>query len=108
VLHHPLHDAVVGICTLVIALQPLPSFIACYAQGDAVLRAQLLQLGHYASGYDGRRFGVEEVHERLVELELSVDGVGEEIGIYEDGVRRAEGGVGLEEERRRDLWAKRC
>ena len=98
-LHHPLHDAIVGICTLVIALQPLPSFVACYAQGDAVLRTQFLQFCHYAGGYDGCCFGVEEIHERLIQLELSVDGVGEEIGIYEDGVGRAEGGVGLEEER---------
>jgi hypothetical protein len=82
----------------VVALQSLPSFISCDAQGYAVLRTQLLQLGHDACGYDGRGFSVEKIHEGLVELELSGNCVGEEIGIYEYGVGRAECGVGLEEE----------
>lgn len=37
-----------------------------------------------------------------------MDGVGEEIGVHEDGVRGPEGGVGLEEEGGGDLWAGRC
>ena len=37
-----------------------------------------------------------------------MDGVGKEIGVHEDGVGGSKGGVGLEEEGGRDLWAGRC
>jgi hypothetical protein len=102
---HPVHDAVVGIRALVVALQSLPPLISRYAQSDSVLWAKFLQLGHDAGGDDGRGFGIEQVHEGFVELELAVHGVGKEVRVDEDGIGRTESGVGLEEERRGDLWA---
>lgn len=51
-------DAVIGIGALVVALEALPALVAGNAQGNAVLWAELLQLGHDARGDDGRGFGV--------------------------------------------------
>ena len=99
----PVHQAVIGICALVVTLEPLPSLIPCYAQGDTVFGTEFLQLGHDAGCDDGGAFGVEEVHERGLQFKLAAHRVGEEIGVYEDGVGRDEGGVGLEEEGRGGL-----
>lgn len=103
VLQHPLHDAVISIRALVIALQALPALVPRNPQRNPVLGPQLLQLGHDAGGDDGRGFGVQQVHEGLVELELGVHRVREEVGVDEDRVGRAQGGVGLEEQRGADL-----
>jgi hypothetical protein len=46
VLRHPVHDTVVRVDTLVVALQSRESFVSCYPQGKAVLRPQLFQLCH--------------------------------------------------------------
>lgn len=107
-LHYALHDTVVGIRALVVALEALPALVTRNAQRNSVLGAEFLQLGHDAGGYDGRGFCVEQVHEGLVQLELGVDGVREEICVDEDGVRGPEGSVGLEEEGGGDLWAGGC
>jgi hypothetical protein len=95
---HPVHDTVIRICALVLAFEALPSLVAGDAERDAVFWAEFLEFGHDAGGDDGCGFCVEEVHEGFVQLELAVDGVREEVGVYEDGVGWAEGGVGLEEE----------
>ena len=50
VLHDTIDDAVVRICTLVIALQPLEPRIPCNPERDPVSRTQLLQLRHNAVG----------------------------------------------------------
>jgi hypothetical protein len=89
---------------LVIALQPFPSLISSYPQRNAILWTEFLELGHYTCGYYGRGFRIEQIHEGFVELELRVDGVGEEVGVDKDVVGRPEGGVGLEEEGGGDLW----
>ncbi len=95
---NPIHNAIIGIRALVLALEALPSLVTGDPERDTVFGAEFLELGHDAGGDDGRGFGVQEVHEGLVELEFSVYGVGEEVGVDEDGVGWAEGGVGLEEE----------
>lgn len=92
-------NAVIGIGSLVVALEALPALVAGNAQGNAVLGAKLLQLGHDARGDDGCGFGVQQVHEGFVKLELGVHRVREEVGVDKDRVGGAEGGVGLEEER---------
>ena len=68
VLHDAVDDAVIGIGALVIALQPFKAGVARDAQGDAVARAQLLQLGHDAVGDDGRGLGIEAIHHCLDQL----------------------------------------
>lgn len=88
-----------------IAPQPLPPLVSRDAQCDPVFRAELFQLRHDAIGDDGDTFGVEAVHHCLEQLELVLDGVGEEVRVDEDGVGRDEGGVVLEEEGRGDLGA---
>ena len=65
-------NAVVSIGTLVVALEALPALVAGNAQGDAVFGAEFFQLGHDARGDYGRSFGIEEVHERFVQLKLAV------------------------------------
>lgn len=104
---HAIDNAVIGISSLVIALETLPALVTGNAQGNAVFGTEFFQLGHDARGDDGCGFGVEQVHKGFVQLELGVDGVREKVGVYEDGVGRAEGGVGLEEEGGGDLWAER-
>jgi hypothetical protein len=105
---HAIHNTVVCIRALVVALEPLPALVARDAQRNAVLGPEFLKLGHDARGDDGRGFGVQQVHERLVQLEFAVHRMREEVGVDEDGVGRAESRVGLEEERRGDLGAGRC
>jgi hypothetical protein len=105
VLHDPIDDAVVGVGALVVAREALPAFVARNSQRNTVLWTKLLQLSHDTGGDDGCGFGVEQVHEGLVELELGVHSVREEVGIDEDRVWGAERRVGLEEESRRDLGA---
>ena len=80
-----------------IALQPGPSLVSCNAQGNSVFGAQSLEFGHHAAGDDGEAFGVEGVHHGFKQGQLALDGVGEEIGVYQDGVGWNEGGVVLEE-----------
>jgi hypothetical protein len=103
VLQHPLHNTIISIRALMIALQTLPALVPRNPQRNPIFRSQFLQLGHDAGGDDGGGFGVQQVHEGLVELELGVHRVREEVGVDEDGVGRAQGGVGLEEERGADL-----
>lgn len=106
-LHDPLDNAVVGISALVVAFESFPALVSGDSQRDSILGAEFLQLGHYAGCYYGRGFGVQEVHEGLVKLELCVDGVREEVGVDEDRVGRPQGSVGLEEEGRGDLGTGR-
>lgn len=104
-LHDPLHNTVIRIRALVVALEALPALVARNAQRNAVLGAQFLQLSHDARGDYGGGFGVEQIHEGFVEFEFAVHGVREEVGVDEDVVGGPEGGVGLEEERGGDLGA---
>jgi hypothetical protein len=108
VLLHTVDDAIVRIRALVITLEPFPALISCYTQRNAVFGAEFLQLGHDAGCDDGCGFGVEQVHEGLVEFEFAVYCVREEVGVNKDRVRRAKGSVGLEEKGRRDLGAGEC
>lgn len=104
-LHDPIHDTIVRIRALVITLQSFPALVPRNAQRNAVLGAEFFQFSHYAGCDYGRGLGVQKVHEGLVELEFCLDGVGQEVGVDQDGVRRPEGGVCLEEEGGGDLWA---
>lgn len=44
-LHDPIHDAVVGVHALVIALQALPAFVSGNAQRDSVFGTEFLEFG---------------------------------------------------------------
>jgi hypothetical protein len=90
-----------------ITLQPFPAFIPRYPKRYAVFRPKFLEFGHHAGGYDGVAFRVEGVHEGFKEGELALDGMGEEVGVDEDGVGGNEGGVVLEEEGGGYLGSKR-
>ena len=76
---------------------PLPPLIPGNPQRDPVLGAQLLQLGHDAIGDDDAAGCVQRIHQGGQEIELVLDGVGEEVGVEEDLVGRGEGGVVGEE-----------
>ena len=78
-LQDPIDEAIVRIRALVVALEPLPALVAGNAQRDAVLCAELLELGHHARGDYGGGFGEEEVHEGGLEVEFCAHGVGEEV-----------------------------
>lgn len=86
-----------------VALQSLPALVAGDAQGDAVLGAELLELGHDARGDDGVALGVQAVHHGLEERQLPLHRVRQEVGVDEDAVRGDEGLVVLEEELRGEL-----
>lgn len=95
---HAVHDAIVGVHALVVALQTLPALVTGDAQGNAVFGPEFLEFGHDARGDCGDAFGVEGVHEGGEEVEFVGDGVGEEVCVEEDGVGGLEGGVVGEEE----------
>ena len=102
-LHDAIDEAIIRIDTLVVALQPLPAFIPRDAQGDPILGAELFELGHDAVGDDGNALGIQTVHHGRLEFEFVLHGVGEEIGVDEDGVGRDECRVVLVEEGGGDL-----
>ena len=62
VLHHSLHDAIVGISAFVHTRQPLEPTIFGYSQRDSVGLAQLFQLSHHTVGDVGNTLGVHAVH----------------------------------------------
>jgi len=101
--HNAVHNAVIGIDAFVVALQSLPSFVSRYSQRKAIFRTEFLQLSHNAGCDHGTAFGIETRHHRVEKVELLLDSMREEIGIDEDGIRRSQGGVVLEEERGRNL-----
>lgn len=111
---------VIGIDTLVVALEPLPALVTGYPECYPVLLSQLFQFGHDAGGDNGRAFCVETVHHGGEELEFALDGVGEEVlplvsfdsdwenvevpySIDKHVVGRHQGSVVLEEQVGRDL-----
>lgn len=65
-------------------------------------------LPHYARCDDGCALGVEAVHHGRKEVEFVLDGVGDEVGIDEDGVGGCKRGIVGEEERGGHLWAGKC
>lgn len=85
-LHHAVHQTIIGIRAAMIASKPLPALIAGDPQRDAVLGPQLLELGHDAVGDDGRALGIQAVHHCGEKLQLVPHRVREEIGIDEHGV----------------------
>ncbi|KAB8337030.1 hypothetical protein FH972_021334 [Carpinus fangiana] len=103
VLDDAVDDAVIRVNALVVALEALPALVARNLQREAVLGAELLELGHDAGGDDGAAGGVEGVHEGLEQGQLGADGVREEVGVDEDGVGRGERRVVREEHGRRGL-----
>jgi hypothetical protein len=103
VLDDSINEAVIGIGTFVIALDSLEARVLSDAQCQSVLLAQLLQLGDHAVRDDGRAFGVETIHHSGDDFQLVLDGMGDKVGIDEDGVWGCQGGVILEEKRRRSL-----
>jgi hypothetical protein len=56
---HSIHNAIVCIRALVIALESLPALVARNTERDAVLGPEFLELGHDARGYYGCGFGVQ-------------------------------------------------
>jgi hypothetical protein len=66
---------------------------------------KLLQLSNRAVCNYRDTFRVETIHHCREEFEFLLDGVGEEIGVDEDGIGRDEGGVVLKEEGGGYLWA---
>jgi hypothetical protein len=104
----PIYNAVIGVSALVLALEALPSLVTRDPERNTVLGTEFLEFGHDTGCDNGGGFGIEEIHEGLVKLELGVHGVGEEVGVYENGVGRAKGSVGLEEECRGYLWTVEC
>lgn len=105
-----LQKTVVRIGPAVCAGQSLEARVLGQSQGEAVLGAEFLELGHDAVGDAGDALGEEAVHHRLVDLELVLDREVDEVGVDEDVVGRAELCVVLEEHGRgnlRDLLGRR-
>lgn len=96
---NPINETVIGICTLMVALDSFEAGILCNAQCQSVLLAQFLQFGNDAVGDDRRTFGIKAVHHCGDDFQFVLNGVGYEVGIDEDGVWGGQGGVILEEKR---------
>ena len=102
-LHHAIHQAIIGIHPLVLTLQPLPTLVSRDAQRDTVFWPQLLELGHHAVGDDGCAFRIQAVHHGGQQLEFGLHGMGEEVGVDKDRVGWDKAGVVGEEEGGGDL-----
>jgi hypothetical protein len=100
---HSVHDAVVGVHSLVIALKPIPALVSGDPEGDPVLWTELRQLCHNTRGYGGSAGGVQARHHAVQHVEFALDRVAQKVGIDKYGVRRAKGGIVLEEETAGDL-----
>lgn len=74
-------NAVIGIDTFVITLQALPTLIPRNPERNSVFGPQLLKFGHHAGGDDRRAFRQQAVHHAFEERQLSLDCVGQEIGV---------------------------
>lgn len=86
-----------------VALQALPALVAGDAQGDPVLGAELLELGHDAASNNGGALGEQAVHHALEQRQLALDRVAQEVGVDQHAVRRHQRLVVLEEQLRRQL-----
>merc|ERR1712154_600195 len=73
VLGDALHETVVGVRASVQTRQSLKARVLGDAQCDAVLGAQLLELGHHAVGQVRHALRVQAVHHRLDNVELVFD-----------------------------------
>jgi hypothetical protein len=97
-LPHTLHETVISIGPLVVALQSLEPRVFGDPQGQTVLDAELLQLSDHAIGDVGDALAEEAVHAGLEDVQLVLDGEVDEVGVDEDAVGRTEGVVVREEE----------
>lgn len=97
-LPHSLHQAVISIRPLVIALQSLKSRILRDPQGQSVLNTELLELSDYTIGDIGDALAQEAVHTGLEDIEFVLDGEVDEVGVDQDAVRGTESVVVSEEE----------
>ena len=97
---HSLHNAVVGICSLVAAFKPLETGILRDSEGEAVLDSKFLQLCHDAVSDVGYALAEEAVHAGLEDVQFVLDGKVDEVGINKDAVWWSEGVVMREEETR--------
>lgn len=75
------HQTVVGIGTFVVALDSLKPRVFGNAKGETVLLTKFLQFGKHTVGNDGSTFGIETVHHSRNDLELVLNGVGDEVGV---------------------------
>ena len=101
---HALDEVVVGVrVARAHRRQPREARVLREAERDAVLRPELLELGHHRLGDARDALGVQAVHQRAVDVELVLDREVDEVGVDEHAVRRAERRVVREEEARRRL-----
>lgn len=80
-LHHSLHDAVISICTLVLALESFVPFIPGRPKSQAVFRAQFFQFSKNAVGDDGSALREEQIHQAMFDVDFGADRVGKEVGV---------------------------
>ena len=108
VLDHSVDNAVVCICSLVVALESLPSLVTRDPQSNAVLWSQFFQFGHDAGCDDWSHRCVETIHHGLEKIKLMVNSQGKKVGIDQNRIWRLQCFVVLEEEVGRHLGAVTC
>lgn len=96
---HSIHDAIIGVRSLVTTRQPLESRIPCHSEGDSILGTKFLQLGKNAIGDARDRLGVQAIHHALDQLDFVLQTKVDKVGIHQDSVGRTKGSIVLEEER---------
>lgn len=84
VLDQTIHQAVIGICSLVVAFYSLEPRILGYPQSKSIFGAELFKFGKNAIRDDGNTFGIEAIHHCGNHFQFMLNGVGDEIGINQD------------------------
>jgi len=102
-LDYSIHQAVICICALVVTSDSFEPGVFGNTQCKSIFLAQFLQFGKHAVGDDRNAFSIQTVHHGRNDLELVLDGVGNEVGVDKHRIRGGESCVVLEEKRRRSL-----
>jgi len=83
---------------ITIAFDSLKPRVLSNSESQAILLAQLLQLGQHTISDHRDTLGIEAVHHGWNDIKFMLNGVGYEVGVNKNRIRRREGRIILEKE----------
>ena len=95
---NPINQTIIGIGSWMIAFDSLKPRVLSNSESQAILLAQLLQLGQHTISDHRDTLGIEAVHHGWNDIKFMLNGVGYEVGVNKNRIRRREGRIILEKE----------